>query len=31
MPLLKIDGKEIEVESGTTVLQAAEASGIEIP
>ena len=31
MPLLKMDGKEIEIESGTTVLQAAEANGIEIP
>ena len=31
MPLLKIDGKEIEIKSGTTVLQAAEANGIEIP
>ncbi|MEE2765606.1 MAG: molybdopterin-dependent oxidoreductase [Candidatus Neomarinimicrobiota bacterium] len=31
MPLLKIDGKEFEIKSGTTVLQAAEANGIEIP
>jgi len=31
MPLLKIDGKEFEVESGTTVLQVAKANGIEIP
>ena len=31
MPLLKVDGKEFEVESGTTVLQVAEANGIEIP
>ena len=31
MPLIKIDDKEFEVESGTTVLQTAEANGIEIP
>ena len=31
MPLLKIDGKEFEVESGTTVLQVAGENGIEIP
>ena len=31
MPLLKIDDKEIQVESGTTVLETAEANGIEIP
>lgn len=31
MPLLKIDNKEIEIENGTTVLQAAGANGIEIP
>ena len=31
MPLIKIDDKEIQVESGTTVLQTAEANGIEIP
>lgn len=31
MPTLKIDGIEIEVEQGTTVLQAAEQAGIEIP
>ena len=31
MPLLKIDDKEIQVESGTTILETAIASGIEIP
>ena len=31
MPLLKIDSLEIEVEKGTTVLQAAMVNGIEIP
>ncbi len=31
MPKLTIDGREIEVEAGTTVLQACEALGIEIP
>jgi len=31
MPTLKIDGIEVEVEGGTTVLQACEAAGIEIP
>lgn len=31
MPKLTIDGKEIEVEEGTTVIQACEALGIEIP
>jgi len=31
MPKLTIDGREIEVEAGTTVLQAAESLGIEIP
>ena len=31
MPKLTIDGREIEVEPGTTVLQAAELLGIEIP
>ena len=31
MPLLKIDNQEIEVKSGTTVLQAALKQGIEIP
>ncbi len=31
MPLLKIDDKEIQVESGTTILEIAIASGIEIP
>lgn len=31
MPTLTIDGIDVEVESGTTVLQACEAVGIEIP
>jgi NADH-quinone oxidoreductase subunit G len=31
MPKITIDGKEITVEPGTTVLQAAKAHGIEIP
>jgi NADH-quinone oxidoreductase subunit G len=31
MPKIKIDGSEIEVESGTTVLQACEMAGAEIP
>lgn len=31
MPTLTIDGIEVEVEHGTTVLQAAEQAGIEIP
>jgi NADH-quinone oxidoreductase subunit G len=31
MPKLTIDGREIEVEPGTTILQAAERLGIEIP
>lgn len=31
MPKLVIDGKEIEVEDGVTVLQACEVSGVEIP
>ena len=31
MPTLTIDGQEIEVEPGTTILQAAEMLGIEIP
>ncbi|MDA0663454.1 MAG: NADH-quinone oxidoreductase subunit NuoG, partial [Proteobacteria bacterium] len=31
MPKLKIDGVEIEVEAGLTVLQACEAAGVEIP
>ncbi|MCP5382670.1 MAG: NADH-quinone oxidoreductase subunit G [Kordiimonadaceae bacterium] len=31
MPTLTIDGIEVEVENGTTVLQAAEQVGIEIP
>ncbi len=31
MPTLTIDGIEVEVEPGTTVLQAAEQAGIEIP
>jgi NADH-quinone oxidoreductase subunit G len=31
MPIIKIDGTEIEVESGTTLLQACEMAGAEIP
>ena len=31
MPKIKIDGNEIEVESGTTLLQACEQAGAEIP
>ncbi len=31
MPVLEIDNKKITVESGTTVLEAAHANGIEIP
>ena len=31
MPTLTIDGQEIEVEQNTTVLQAAEELGIQIP
>jgi NADH-quinone oxidoreductase subunit G len=31
MPKLKVDGVEIEVEEGFSVLQACEAVGIEIP
>ena len=31
MPKLKIDGVEIEVENGLTVLQACEQAGVEIP
>ncbi len=31
MPKLTIDGIEIEVEDGLTVLQACEAAGVEIP
>ncbi len=31
MPKLKIDGQEIEVESGTTLLQACELAGKEVP
>ncbi len=31
MPKLSIDGRDIEVEAGTTILQAAERLGIEIP
>jgi len=31
MPTMKIDGREITVERGTTILQAAEQLGIEIP
>jgi len=31
MPTVKIDGKEIEVPAGITVLQACELAGVEIP
>src|SRR3954464_7069145 len=31
MPIVKIDGKEIEVPAGITILQACELAGIEIP
>lgn len=31
MPTLTIDGKEVEVDAGTTVIQAAEQAGISIP
>ena len=31
MPVVKIDGKEIEVPAGITVLQACELAGVEIP
>jgi len=31
MPTLEIDGRSVEVEAGTTVIQAAERAGIEIP
>ena len=31
MPKLTVDGREVEVPAGSTVLQAAEAAGIEIP
>ena len=31
MPKLTIDGREVEVERGLTVLQACETIGIEIP
>jgi NADH-quinone oxidoreductase subunit G len=31
MPKIKIDGKEIEVENGLTLLQACEQAGVEIP
>ncbi len=31
MPKLVIDGKEIEIEEGLTVMQACEAAGVEIP
>jgi NADH-quinone oxidoreductase subunit G len=31
MPKLTIDGREIEVEAGTTIIQAADQLGIEIP
>src|SRR5438034_647687 len=31
MPIVKIDGKEMEVPAGITVLQACELAGVEIP
>jgi NADH-quinone oxidoreductase subunit G len=31
MPKIKIDGTEIEIESGTTLLQACEQAGAEVP
>ena len=31
MPLVKVDGQEIEVPAGATVLQACELAGVEIP
>ena len=31
MPKVKIDGLEIEVENGTTLLQACEMAGTEVP
>ncbi|CAN5659171.1 NADH-quinone oxidoreductase subunit NuoG [soil metagenome] len=31
MPIVKIDGKEIEVPAGITILQACELAGVEIP
>ncbi len=31
MPKLNIDGKDIEVEDGITLIQACEAANIEIP
>ena len=31
MPKLKVDGIEIEVENGTTLLQACETAGAEVP
>ena len=31
MPRIKIDGTEIEVENGTTLLQACEMAGAEVP
>ena len=31
MPKIKIDGREIEVPKGTTILQAAERLGLEVP
>ena len=31
MPIVKIDGKEIEVPAGITILQACEIAGVEIP
>ena len=31
MPSIKINGRDIEVEEGLTVLQACEEAGVEIP
>ena len=31
MPIVKIDGREIEVPAGITILQACELAGVEIP
>jgi len=31
MPKLKINGTEIEVENGTSIIQAADQMGVEIP
>ena len=31
MPKIKVDGQELEVENGTTLLQACELAGREVP